>query len=107
MQDNTNSKEYKPQPIDTSDIMLPEELEHLVELMAKNVHEKWAETRFSQGWTYGNQRDDELKQHPCLVPYEDLTEDEKTYDRNTCVSTLKVIMKLGFQITRKKGTSLS
>ena len=91
---------YTPQPIDTTDVKLPEELTQLVEQMSKNVHEVWAETRISQGWTYGDQRNDELKTHPCLVPYEDLSEEEKEYDRNTSIGTLKLIMKLGFKISR-------
>ena len=91
---------YTPQPIDTTDVKLPEELEQLVEQMSKNVHEVWAETRLSQGWTYGEQRNDELKTHPCLVPYEELPEDEKGYDRNTSIGTLKLIMKLGFKMSR-------
>ena len=89
---------YIPQPIDTTDVKLPEELEQLVEQMSKNVHEVWAETRIRQGWTYGAERNDELKTHPCLVPYEELPEEEKEYDRNTSVETLKLIMKLGFKI---------
>ena len=92
------TKKYTPQPIDTNDVKLPEDLEELVEQMSKNVHEVWAETRISQGWTYGEQRNDELKTHPCLVPYEELPEEEKEYDRNTSIGTLKLIMKLGFKI---------
>ena len=95
-----NKKEYIPQPIDTSDVKLPEDLELLVEQMSKNVHEVWAETRISQGWTFGEQRDDKLKTHPCLIPYEDLPEEEKEYDRNTSIGTLKLIMKLGFKISQ-------
>ncbi len=91
-------KNYTPQPLDTSDVRLPNELEELVENMAKNVHEVWAQGRIEQGWTYGEERNDALKQHPCLVPYEDLPESEKEYDRNTAVSTLKLILKLGFTI---------
>lgn len=91
-------KEYIPNPLDTSDVKLPDELETLVEQMAKNVHEVWAETRIKQGWTYGERRDDRLKTHPCLVPYEELPEDEKEYDRNTALGTLKLITKLGFRI---------
>ncbi len=91
---------YIPQPLDTSDIQLPKEMNELVEQMAKNVHEVWAQTRISQGWTYGAERNDTLKQHPCLVPYEDLPEEERVYDRNTAVSTLKLITKLGFRIEK-------
>lgn len=95
-------KTYTPQPIDTTDIELSEELEQLVEKMSKNVHEVWAETRIQQGWTYGEQRNDELKTHPCLIPYEELPEEEKEYDRFTSVGTLKLIMKLGFKIIKGK-----
>ena len=91
---------YIPHPTDTSNIVLPKEMEPLVELMAKNVHEVWAEARIKQGWTYGEQRNDERKTHPCLVPYENLTEEEKDYDRNTSISTLKLILKLGFKINQ-------
>lgn len=92
-------KMYTPQPIDTTDVELPEELEQLVEQISKNVHEVWAETRISQGWRFGEQRNDELKTHPCLVPYEELPEEEKKYDRYTSIGTLKLIIKLGFKIS--------
>lgn len=91
--------DYIPQPVDTSDISLPIELENLVEQIAQNVHEVWAMSRKSQGWTYGQKRSNELKTHPCLVPYEDLPEVEKQYDRDTAVGTLKLILKLGFKIS--------
>lgn len=92
-------KKYVPNPVDTTDVKLPMELESLVEEMAKNVHEVWAQTRISQGWSFGEKRNDADKKHPCLVPYEELSEEEKTYDRNTSVQTLKLILKFGFKIT--------
>ena len=95
-----NKKKYIPQPIDTSDIQLPEELKPLLEAMAKNVHEIWAQERINQGWTYGEKRDDTKKHHPCLISYEDLPEEEKVYDRNTSLETLKLILKLGFKIEK-------
>ena len=94
-------KDYIPQPIDTSDIELSEELNPLLEAMAKNVHEVWAQTRIAQGWKYGPERNDGEKRHPMLIPYEELPEDEKVYDRNTSVETLKLILKLGFVIEKK------
>ena len=94
-------KEYVPQPVDTSDVVLPEELEGLVEEMAKHVHDVWAQTRIEQGWSYGKKRDDELKTHPCLVDYNELPEEEKEYDRNTSIGTLKLILKLGFKISKE------
>ena len=92
---------YTPQPVDTSDVRLPAELDELVEKIAKNVHEVWAQSRMEQGWTYGEERNDELKHHPCLVPYEELPEIEKDYDRDTALGTLKLICKFGFKITRE------
>ena len=92
---------YIPKPAQTDDLVLSEELNGLVEAMAKNVHDVWAESRISQGWTYGPERNDALKHHPCLVPYEDLPEVEKAYDRDTAVGTLKLICKLGFKITKE------
>ena len=94
-------KNYVPQPMDTSDVLLPEELNVLIEQMAKNVHEVWAQSRMTQGWTYGEERSDVLKQHPCLVSYEELPEVEKAYDRDTAIGTLKLISKLGFKIIKE------
>lgn len=96
-----NSNGYIPHPIDTSDIRLPEELEALAEALSRNVHEIWAQTRLEQGWTYGPQRDDRHKRHPSLVPYDELQEAEKVFDKNTAFGTLKLIEKLGFSIVRK------
>jgi ryanodine receptor 2 len=42
-----------------------------------------------------------IKAAPCLVPYDELPESEKAYDRDTSVETLKLITKLGFRIIRK------
>lgn len=87
--------------MDTSDVILPRELDALIEEMAKNVHEVWAQNRIKQGWTYGAERDDTLKKHPCLLPYEELPEEEKIYDRDSAIETLKLITKLGFRMSRE------
>lgn len=92
---------YIPQPIDTNDVILPEELSQLAEQMAKNVHEIWAQTRIAQGWTFGSERNDAEKKHPCLVPYEELPEEEKVYDRNTSIETLKFIVSNGYEIRKR------
>lgn len=99
---STSKDNYIPQPIGTKDVVLPEELALLAEKIVKNVHEVWAKGRMKDGWSYGVQRDDVEKRHPCLVPYEDLTETEKEYDRKTSQETLKLIMKLGFKIIKEK-----
>ena len=90
--------EYRPQPVDTGDVVLPESLKPLIEALAENVHDTWAKGRMDDGWTYGPVRDDAKKQHPCLVPYADLPESEKAFDRDTAVSTLKFICKKGYAI---------
>ena len=93
-----SNNHYTPEPIDTADVVLPPELMALGEIIAKNVHERWAEARMKEGWTLGSQIDDVKKTHSCLVPYEQLPESEKAYDRNTSIETLKLITKLGFII---------
>lgn len=97
---------YTPKPIDTTDIELPEELEQLVELLAHNVHDTWAQSRLNEGWTWGPTLDGERKHHPCLVEYEKLPESEKDYDRNTSIATLKAILKLGWTIHKQQTKSL-
>ena len=91
-------EKYIPQPIDTDEIELSDNLTELTEAMAKNVHEVWAAGRIAEGWHYGEERNDTLKLHPCLVSYEELSESEKEFDRATAISTLKLIRKLGFEI---------
>ena len=95
---NQTSNNYTPSPADTTNIQLPEELIALAEAISKNVHEVWAQNRIKEGWTYGPVRDDEKRQTPCLVPYEELPEEEKAYDRNTAFGTLKFIVSQGFEI---------
>lgn len=101
-----NTKPYNPNPVDTSHVELSDELLELVERMAKHVHEVWAATRIAQGWTYGPERNDAARKHPCLVPYEQLPEEEKAYDRATSQETLKFIMLNGFEITHKNKNTL-
>lgn len=91
---------YTPKPADLSDVNLPSELEPLIEQMAKNVHDVWAESRINDGWRYGPERNDERKEHPCLVEYDELPDSEREYDRNTAIGTLKLILKLGFTIEK-------
>ncbi len=90
--------DYKPAPIDTSKVKLTKEVRELTELLAKNAHEIWAQQRLSEGWRYGTRRNDIRKEHPCLVPYEELPESEKAYDRRAVTETLKAMLALGYRI---------
>ncbi len=92
---------YKPNPIDTSKIELPETLLELTEKIAENVHENWSAGRMADGWVYGEMRDDDKRTTPCLVPYSELTEEEKEFDRVTALQTLKTIIALGYKIEKK------
>ena len=92
---------YTPQPIDTSNVELPAEILDLTERLAENTHEIWATERTKRGWTCGP-RDDETKQNPCLVPYDELPDSEKQYDRNTAMETLKAIVVLGYEIKKSE-----
>jgi len=91
---------YQPQPIGTSHVDLPAEILALTEMMARNAHEVWAQQRLAQGWTCGPQRNDATKQHPCLIPYEELSEAEKEYDRRAALETLRAIIALGYTIRK-------
>lgn len=89
---------YVPAPLDTTAVELPPSLLALAEKLAENVHDIWARQRFADGWTLGPKRDDGLKTHPCLIPYGQLPEEEKEYDRQVSVQTLKAILVLGSRI---------
>ena len=91
---------YDPHPLEGTNIKLPEALNALVEALAENVHDAWARGRMDHGWTYGPARDDAAKKHPCLVPYGELPESEKAYDRNTAMATIQFILSKGFEIKK-------
>jgi len=97
---SSNPVIYNPTPEDTADIVLSADILALSEEMARNTHDVWAKNRMEQGWVYGPTRDDAKKEHPCLVPYDELSEEEKQYDRDTALETLKLIIKLGYDIKK-------
>lgn len=91
---------YNPKPIDTSKVTLKEEILKLTELLAENAHDIWARQRMSEGWIYGPKRDDATKRHPDLVPYGELPDSEKEYDRKAAMETLKAIIALGYKVVK-------
>jgi hypothetical protein len=96
-----NMKDYQPKPIDVSDVILEEDVTELREAIAENAHDIWAVERMQQGWTFGPERNDELKQNPCLVPYSKLPEAEKEYDRQMAMQTIKLMHKLGYDLIKR------
>lgn len=89
---------YVPRPIDTSTVVVPQEVQQLVEMLARNTHEVWSQQRLADGWLWGEDRDDKRKLHPCLVPYEELPESEKAYDRKIVAQAIEALISLGFRI---------
>jgi len=81
-------------------VSLNEEFRQVIELLARNAHENWARQRLADGWRYGPERHDGRKEHPDLVPYDELPEAEKEYDRTTAIETLKTIIALGYRVER-------
>ena len=91
-------EKYVPHPIDTSKVIVPEEIKALAEILAKNTHEVWSKGKMEEGWIYGETVDNHLKTHPDLIPYEQLSEAKKDYDRRTSMEALKVILSKGYKI---------
>ena len=91
---------YEPKPIDTSKVQLPEEILDLGERLAENAHDIYGRQRLAEGWRYGPARNDATKENPTLVPYKDLPESEKEYDRQIAMETLKAIIALGYRIEK-------
>ena len=91
---------YQPAPIDTSRVELPTGTELLLEKLAEHNHDVWALQRMADGWRYGPKRNDDRKEHPCLVPYGELPESEKEYDRQTAREVLKAVLALGYRIEK-------
>jgi len=91
---------YVPKPADTSDVVLSDEVIKLTELIAKNTHENWAKNKTDEGWVYGKSLDDKKRTHPCLIEYENLSEQDKQYDRTTAMEAIKLLVKLGYKITK-------
>lgn len=98
---SAQSMDYIPHPIDVSDVELDDQLLELTEAIAENAHEVWAYNRKTEGWTYGPRRDDHLMQHPDMLPYSELSEGEKYYDRAMALNTIRLVKKLGFNISRR------
>lgn len=92
---------YIPKSIDLSDVELTDDLIELREAIAENAHEVWAENRYAEGWRYGAQRDDALRLHPDMVPYSQLPEGEKEYDRKMAMDTIKLLKKLGYDLVKR------
>lgn len=104
---NANRPEYIPQPVDVSNVKLDEGIDLLVERLACNFHDVWGKQRAEQGWGYGPVRDDANKFNPCMVYYDELTEEQKEDDRRAAIDALKFIDSKGYTIVRRKKPDMA
>lgn len=95
-----DAKTYLPKLIDLNHVKLPDGFEEMREAIAENAHDSWALERQSEGWTYGPKRDDSKLETPDMVPYAQLPESEKQYDRIMAEDTLKLLTALGYKIEK-------
>ncbi|XP_056401288.1 ryanodine receptor 3 isoform X2 [Hyla sarda] len=96
---------FIPCPIDTSQIVLPPHLEKIRDKLAENIHELWGMNKIELGWIYGKVRDDNKRQHPCLVEFSKLPETEKNYNLQMSTETLKTLLALGCLIVHSNQTA--
>ena len=89
---------YKPDPVDTSSLKLTPDILALTERLARNAHEIWARQRLSEGWSYGPERMISGKSTLVSEHYDELSESEKEYDRQTALETIKMLLALGYTI---------
>ncbi|XP_037606363.1 ryanodine receptor 3 isoform X5 [Sebastes umbrosus] len=91
---------FIPTPVDTSQIVLPPHLDNVRDKLAENIHELWGMNKIELGWTYGKVRDDNKRQHPCLVDFGKLPETERNYNVQMSSETLKTLLALGCHVVQ-------
>ncbi|XP_076604103.1 ryanodine receptor 3 isoform X10 [Chaetodon auriga] len=91
---------FIPTPVETSQIVMPPHLEKVRDRLAENIHELWGMNKIELGWSYGKIRDDNKRQHPCLVDFSKLPETEKNYNLQMSTETLKTLLALGCRVVQ-------
>ena len=71
-----------------------------IEQMAEMEHGRWNVERLRDGWRCGKPKDENLKRHPCIVPWSELPEDIKPFDRNAVKLFPAILVKAGYEIRR-------
>lgn len=74
-----------------------------VELLARAEHDRWSAERLDAGWTYGPLRDEERRTTPYLVPYDELTEQMRDYDREAVSEIPSLVALAGLRVVRVRG----
>lgn len=96
----TADGQYIPHPINVDDVVLPKDIAALTEYIAENTHEEWAKQRLKEGWKFAPKTNKKRKESFDLIPYCELLDSEKEYDRKMAMNTLKVLYKLGYKIEK-------
>ncbi|KAM8737292.1 ryanodine receptor 3 isoform 4-T4 [Acanthopagrus schlegelii] len=91
---------FIPTPVETGQIVMPLHLEKVRDKLAENIHELWGMNKIELGWSYGKIRDDNKRQHPCLVDFSKLPETEKNYNLQMSTETLKTLLALGCRVVQ-------
>ena len=79
-----------------------------VEMLAVKEHERWMDDYLRAGWVHApGDKQNHKKTHPSLVPWSQLTEDEKEKDRDTIRSLPVFLARAGFQIERRRPAQLA
>jgi class 3 adenylate cyclase/tetratricopeptide (TPR) repeat protein len=98
---------YEPKSLDLTRVEIPADLINLVEQLAEITHDNWVGQRLADGWRHGQKRNDLQKEHPCIVPYDDLPESEKEYDRKISLGVIQAMLALGYRIEAASNPALS
>ena len=91
---------FKVRPVNGNPALLTDFSPEEIECMAALEHGRWNIERLQDGWRPGKKRDDSNKIHNCLVPWEELPEDTKKYDRNAVKAFPGILIKAGLDVYR-------
>jgi len=98
---------YEPKSLDLTNVQISADLVNLVEQLAEITHDNWVRQRLADGWRQGQRRNDLQKEHPGIVPYDDLPESEKEYDRKISLGVVQAMIALGYRVESSSSPALS
>lgn len=71
-----------------------------IDTLARNEHDLWMREKTERGWRSGSERDDEKKIHPCLVPWENLSDDDRQKDIMFSKEIPRILANAGFEVEK-------
>ncbi|XKL68210.1 hypothetical protein PGB90_003701 [Kerria lacca] len=94
---------YNPQPINTSSVVLNNDLNTIVQKFSEHYHDAWANRKFENSWIYGEQWSDINKTHSRLKPYTMLNDYEKERYKEPVRESLKALLAIGWSIEHSES----